>query len=172
MFVCIEGSCEEYLTPLYANATYSKGLNVKALEGQNLLFQNLLPGLFRSVFKSYVLNTGMVRVHRTLSGFEVMQSYLDREDGGAGYLKLFDLDFLVLYLVGDPNNREYSAVLCSLLEGRKSRGRNTWVYAGGDVKSEWFRGLYGVGLSDYLSGVGGRGGDFKELKLTDTGGGK
>lgn len=146
----LRGRVREYLTPFYEKATYLKNMNVSgAVSKLDILIQKESVGLFKAVFKSYLLSHGMVKSHKTLSGFEVMNAYLNKEDGGS-YPRLFEVEVLVLYLVGDPNNREYSPVLCSLLESRKSRGKQTWVYCSNDVKSEWFRCLYGVGFSDYL----------------------
>lgn len=138
-----------YLTSTYAEAKYIKEFDPKPLLGKNLLLQTTKQGLYKSVFKSFLLNTGMRFSHDTVSGYDVMQAYLTNSESNE-FTRLSTLDTLMLYLVADPMNRSYSNVLTSLIQKRTFNQKATWVYTPYKIKEGIFTNLYGVELAEYL----------------------
>ena len=103
-----------YLTPTYASASYIKTFKADALRGENILLEGQPQSVFKTIAKSFLLNTGMSYHHETVTAHDVMQAYLTNTDTKELF-RLTDVDLLILFLVHDPANRSYGQVLSSLL---------------------------------------------------------
>lgn len=139
-----------YLTPTYAEAKYMKEFDPKPLAGKNILLQSNPQALYKSIFKSFLLNTGMKYSHATVSGYDVMQAYLTNTDGSE-FTRQSELDVLLLYLVADPMNRSYSNVITSLIQKRTFNQKATWVYTPSKISDAIFTNLYGQELSEFIN---------------------
>jgi hypothetical protein len=66
------------------------------------------------------------------------------------YGQLRHVDLCILYLVTDPPNRHYGAVLTALLQERHRYHRPTWIYTPNPIASPAFQGLYGAAFAAVL----------------------
>lgn len=139
-----------YITPTYADAKYIKAFDPGPMLGKKILIHNESQALYKSIFKSFLLNTGMKYTHATASGYEVMQAYLTNTESQE-YTRLSNLDLLALYLVADPFNRAYSNVLISLIQKRDFSKKATWLYTPYKITDPIFTNLYGQELSTFVS---------------------
>lgn len=139
-----------YLGDIYASASFIKTLDVTPLVGKNLLLQDKTQTQFKSIVKSFLLNTAMRNSHSTASGYDVVQAYLTNSDSNE-FTRLKSVDLLVLYLNADPNNKAYGNILTSLINDRMFKNRHTWIYTPAPVKSAQFRFTYGEDFANFVS---------------------
>lgn len=131
----------QYLTPTYADAKYMRNFVPTAVRGNNILIAGASQAAYKSLIKSYLLNTGMTLKHRTVTAYEVMQAYLTNSERG-DFSALASVDLLILYLAHDPHNRSYANVLGSLIERRDFERKDTWIYTPHKITDSAFTHLY------------------------------
>ena len=68
----------EYLTQVYKDAKYIKNLGVS---DKNMVFEDYYASKFKSIAKTFLINSAMNCSHKTLSGYQIFQIYLDKVDG-------------------------------------------------------------------------------------------
>ena len=130
-----------YLTPEYASALYTKTMNVARLEGKDLF---MFPsGNYKTLVKSFLLNTGMRYTHSTVSAYDIMQAYLGQAGEGV-WQRLQNVDLLVLIMQLDPPNRAYTEVVGSMIQSRNRIGKRTWAVARDSYDSTSFKQAYGM----------------------------
>lgn len=136
-----------YLTPMYASAQYTKTFDASRIVGKNLY---LPPDTnLKSFVKSFLLNTGMVFTHKTVSAYDVLQAYLTNVTDSEFY-GLREVDILILYLVQDPSNKSYGQIISSLIQSRTMMQKATWVHSKLPKDSVAFSNMYGLELVEAL----------------------
>lgn len=138
-----------YLTDIYANAKYIKGLNAQVLEGKNLFIDRDPQRTFKAAVKSFLLNTALKYDHTTVSAHDVLYYYLG-DQGSFNFKRIQTIDFLVIYLVADPANKIYGDLLVSVLEKRSFIDLPTWIFTDKGVDSKFFQDKYSIKLSNYI----------------------
>jgi len=147
-----------YLTPLYAGAQYLKHLDPRSLRGSDILIQRYPMSSFKSLAKSFLLNTGMQLSHRSLSGYEIIQAYLDFSGESEKFSDFVRPDLLILLLGFDPPNKLYGKVLTALLKQRELQDRKTWIYTTAPLSAVAFRDTYTAAFVDLVAK------QFREIK--------
>jgi hypothetical protein len=121
---------------------------------------------FQKIIKSFLLGTVMKYRHCTVTASALIAAYYASPgeepvstDGRASesYGQLRHVGLCVLYLVTDPPNRHYGAVLTALLLERNRYHCPTWIYTPNPIASATFQGLYGAAFAAVL--------DTPELQL-------
>lgn len=144
----LKAKAREYLTPTYMDAKYDRGVDPSKLEGRNILMDTVTQPYFKSLVKSFLLNTGMKYKHLTVTGYDCLQAYLTNTE-----THIFDwyakIDFLILYLAFDPRCSSYGVIITSLLEKRAMNKIPTWIFANYSISSNVFLERYGDNLSMY-----------------------
>ena len=144
----LKAKAQTYLTPTYVNAKYLRDLNVTPFLGKNILLDTVPQEQFKSLFKSFILNTGMKFKHMTVTGYDCLQAYLTNTEA-----HIFDqyvhIDLLVLYLAYDPRCNSYGTIFTTLLEKRSLVKRPTWIYSNTSINSNIFLEKYGDKLVNY-----------------------
>ncbi len=153
MPLLIQAEAIEYLTPLYVKAEWNHDFQTAPFIDRNVLFQNYSEAAFQKIVKSYLLGTIMKYRHFTVTASALIAAYyaspgdepVSTAEGRASvtYGQLRHVDLCILYLVTDPPNRHYGAVLTSLLQERNRYHRPTWIYTPNPIASATFQGLYG-----------------------------
>jgi len=139
-----------YLTDIYANAKYIKGLNANLLKGKNLFIDQDAQRTFKAAIKSFLLNTGMKYRHMTVSAHDILTFYLGKMEGPE-YRTMESIDILILYLVADPRSKSYGDIIISILEKRNLRNLPTWVFTNKLISSQQFKDAYSIKLSNFLT---------------------
>lgn len=116
---------------------------------KDILISSCPQSLYKSIFKSFLLNTGMRYRHLTLSGYDIMQAYLTNTDQ-QDFTRASEVDILLLYLTADPFNRAYSNVITSLIQKRRFNSFSTWIYTPHRIKEGAFTALYGSELAEFI----------------------
>ena len=150
----------QYLTDVYAGASYVKQFNPAQMQQHKLLrFEAAPQTTFKTCVKSFLLNTGMKYSHATVSAQDVLHAYLKSSEL-PDWRKLSSVDLLILYLVTDPKNGSYGRIMESLVESRNRHGLATWVYSKHPVSSPAFSESYQREFATYVSE------HFRPFKLT------
>lgn len=139
-----------YLTPVYADATWTKTFDAAMAEKHLRLRFEGAQTVFKGAVKSFLLNSGMKYSHRTVTAHDVLQAYLTDSETRDFY-KLKTTDFLVLYLVSDPPNKSYGKIMTSLIESRLLTKKITWVYSIHPTNLNAFGEAYQSDFGKYLS---------------------
>jgi hypothetical protein len=156
----------DYLTPLYAAAEWNPDFQTAPFIDRNVLCQYYGEAAFQKIIKSFLLGTVMKYRHCTVTASALIAAYYASPgeepvstDGRASesYGQLRHVDLCVLYLVTDPPNRHYGAVLTALLLERNRYHCPTWIYTPNPIASATFQGLYGAAFAAVL--------DTPELQL-------
>jgi len=151
----------EYLTPLYVKAEWNRDFETAPFIDRNVLFQGYGEAAFQKIVKSFLLGTVMKYLHCTVTASALIAAYYARPgadepvstaEGRASesYGQLRFVDLCVLYLVTDPPNRHYGAVLTALLQERNRYHRPTWIYTPNPIASATFQSLYGSAFAAVL----------------------
>lgn len=144
----LKARAREYLTSTYMDAKYDRGVDPSVLEHRNILMDTVSQPYFKSLVKSFLLNTGMKYRHITVTAYDCLQAYLTNSE-----THLFDsygkIDFLVLYLAFDPRCSSYGVITTSLLEKRAMNKLPTWIFSNYSISSGVFLEKYGDNLSSY-----------------------
>jgi hypothetical protein len=142
----------EYLTAVYAAATWDHSLDASALAGRNLLLEACHESVFKGFVKSYLLNYALAQrcSHLTVTPRGVMDAFFnperrDRED------QLYRVNYLFLLCGTEPRNSHYGPTLMSLLNERHRWKRPTWVCTRGKLNSSAFTGTYGADFAAFLT---------------------
>lgn len=150
----------QYLTDVYAGATFAKTLNPAPLLANKLLrFEAVAQPSFKTLVKSFLLNTGMKHSHATVSAREVLDAYLTNP-GEPTWRNLCRVDLLILYLVTDPKNGSYGKIMESLIEDRTRHGKSTWIYSKFPVTQPNFAESYQREFATYITE------NFRPFKLS------
>jgi hypothetical protein len=156
----IRAEAIEYLTPLYAAAEWNPDFQTTPFIDQNVLCQNYSKAAFQKIVKSFLLGTLLKYRHCTVTAAALIAAYYASPDeepdstsngrASESYGQLRHVDLCILYLVTDPPNRHYGAVLTSLLQERHRYHRPTWIYTPNPIASATFHGLYGAAFAAVL----------------------
>jgi hypothetical protein len=156
----IRAEAIEYLTPLYATAEWNPDFQTAPFIDRNVLCQYYSEAAFQKIVKSFLLGTFTKYRHYTVTASALIAAFyaspgdepVSPSDGRASvaYGQLRDVDLCILYLVTDPPNRHYGAVLTSLLQERNRYHRPTWIYTPNPIASATFQGLYGAAFAAVL----------------------
>ena len=158
----IQAEVIAYLTPLYVKAEWNHDFQTAPFIDRNVLFQNYSEAAFQKIVKSVLLGTVMKYSHFTVTASALIAAYYARPgadepvstaaEGRASesYGQLRDVDLCILYLVTDPPNRHYGAVLTALLQERNRYHRPTWIYTPNPIASATFQRLYGAAFAAVL----------------------
>ena len=136
----------KYLTPVYAEENYITKLNADLLKGNFILNSSQNP---KSLIKSFLLNSGMIYTHQTVSAYDIIQAYLTNSEEKL-YNHYRDVGMLVVFLIRDPKNVAYGQVISSLLQSRILSKKITWIVTQNPIHSEDFKRMYGSDLSEFL----------------------
>jgi hypothetical protein len=139
-----------YLTPAYAGERWIKSMKVESIEGgMQLLIQDTTDPVFKTLVKSFLLNTGMRYDHETATGYDVIQGWI--RNGETGMLSRYQtVPLLLLRLAGDYRNAAYSETLVPLLQERLQMGLRTWVFVPFGVKRDQFAQNYQAEVQRYI----------------------
>jgi hypothetical protein len=153
----------KFLGPIYRDAEISKKIQKPGDLLRNLYFVEVDPVSFRSLVKTVLLDAYCKNLkkgfsHKTLSGYEVFQTYLGQVEGMT-LMDLYKSDLFILKLAADPHNNFYGEVFQNLIESRMERGTATWVNSRYKIDSEVFRNAYSFDFSCFLQE------SFKPLKV-------
>jgi hypothetical protein len=156
----IRAEAIEYLTPLYAAAEWNPDFQTAPFIDRNVLCQYYSEAAFQKIVKSFLLGTVMKYRHCTVTASALIAVFyanpgdepVSAAEGRAtvAYGQLRDVDLCILYLVTDPPNRHYGAVLTSLLQERNRYHRPTWIYTPNPIASATFQTLYGAAFAAVL----------------------
>jgi hypothetical protein len=155
----IRAEAIDYLTPLYAQAEWNPDFQTAPFINQNVLCQNYSEAAFQKIVKSFLLGTFMKYRHCTVTASALIAAYYASPgdepvstEGRASvaYGQLRHVDLSILYLVSDPPNRNYGAILTGLLQERNRYHRPTWIYTPNPIASPTFQGLYGAAFAAVL----------------------
>ena len=144
----LKARAKEYLTPTYLNAKYMRDLEVAPLVDNNILLDTVSQDYFKSLAKSFLLNTGMKYRHLTVTGYDCLQAYLTNSESGI-FEHYSTIDLLFLYLAFDPKCNSYGLIFTSLLEKRNLNRKPTWIFSNTSINSNAFLERYGDKLSEY-----------------------
>lgn len=137
----------EYLTPVYEQALYSRDLDVRPLKDKSLLIVNNMKA--KTLVKSFLLNTGMIYSHKSVSAYDILQAYLTNSES-RDWTALLNVDLLFIYLIQDPKNGHYGQIIGSLLHAREQQGKKSWVIARNDLNTTDSIRMYGNEIQDTL----------------------
>ena len=144
----LKARAQNYLTPTYVNSKYMRDFNVTPLVDQNILLDTVSQEYYKSLVKSFLLNTGMKYKHLTVTGYDLLQAYLNNSETGLfEYYSKIDLVFI--YLAFDPKCNSYGIIITSLLEKRSLYKKPTWIFSNMSINSNAFLERYGDKLSEY-----------------------
>src|ERR1700730_7030477 len=111
----------DYLTPLYSQAEWNPDFQTALFIDRNVLCQYYREVAFQKIVKSFLLGTFTKYRHCTVTASALIAAFyantgdepVSPSDGRASvaYGQLRDVDLCILYLVTDPPNRHYGAVL-------------------------------------------------------------
>jgi hypothetical protein len=156
----IRAEAIEYLTPLYVKAEWNPDFRTAPFIDRNVLCQYYCEAAFQKIVKSFLLGTFLKYRHCTVTAAALIAAYyanpdeepVSTSDGRASvaYGQLRHVDLCILYLVTDPPNRSYGAVLTALLLERNRYHRPTWIYTPNPIASAAFQGLYGAAFAAVL----------------------
>jgi hypothetical protein len=153
----------QYLTPLYAAATWDPSLDASAWAGLNLLLEACRESAFKGFVKSFLLNYALAQrcSHLTVTPRGVMDAFCnperrDRED------QLYRVDYLFLLCGTEPRNSHYAPTLISLLNERQRWQRQSWVCTREKLNSSTFTGTYGADFAAFLTSTEAR---FQRVRL-------
>jgi hypothetical protein len=150
----------------YAQAEWNPDFPTAPFIDQNVLCQNYSEAAFQKIVKSFLLGTVMKYRHCTVTASALIAAYYANPDeepvnsegrASESYGQLRHVDLCILYLVTDPPNRHYGAVLTGHLQERNRYHRPTWIYTPNPIASATFQGLYGAAFAAVL--------DSPELQL-------
>ena len=153
----------EYLTPVYAAATWDHSLDASSWAGLNLLLEACRESAFKGFVKSFLLNYALAKrlSHLTVTPRGVMDAFFnperrDRED------QLYRVDNLVLLCGREHRNSHYAPTLISLLNERHRWQRTTWVCTQDKLNSSAFTGTYRAEFAAFLTSAEDR---FQRVRL-------
>jgi hypothetical protein len=140
-----------YLTPQYASAKWNKAIPVEPFRHKNLLFRNYKEDEFQGIVKSFLLNTGMVFTHLSLTARDVVDASIDKEGHFPDVWKdMRTVDIFILLLDTDPHNSQYALYLMSLCKERQRQKKVTWVWSRWSLQSATFHETYGSAFANFL----------------------
>ncbi len=135
-----------YLTPVYANSKYMSKFNPVHIEGKNVWAVSKSSETFKSMIKSYLLNTGMRLKHQTTTPFEIINCFL----GSGNDMERWRTDVLVILMGSDPPNKMYGTLLQNLIESRIRLGVQTLIHTKIPITSPGFVDTYSKSLSEFI----------------------
>jgi hypothetical protein len=142
----------QYLTPVYAAATWDPSLDASSWAGQNLLLEACRESAFKGFVKSLLLNYALAKQfsHLTVTPRGVMDAFFNPE-GRAREDRLYRVDYLFLLCGTEPRNSHYAPTLISLLNERQRWQRPTWVCTREKLNLSAFTGIYGAEFAAFLT---------------------
>jgi hypothetical protein len=156
----IRAEAIDYLTPLYATAEWNADFPTAPFIDRNVLCQYYSEAAFQKIVKSFLFGTFMKYHHCTVTAAALIAAYYASPDeepvssegrASESYGQLRHVDLCILYLVTDPPNRSYGAILTALLLERNRYHRPTWIYTPNPIASPAFQGLYGAAFAAILN---------------------
>lgn len=136
------------LTPTYASAKFVRTLQTEKWEHRNVLVEDCTLETFKTIFKTFFLNTGIKYRHETYSSFDIFQSYVGNSEIKMEHLR--DVELLNICCISDAKYSNFGDVLTTLIKSRTLKGRYTWLYSPVPVKSQDFMDIYGTELTSYI----------------------
>lgn len=156
----------DYLTPRYAHAPLIAELKTENIWGK--YFVNLtssvdfksVPGVppvkispqeFKSIIKSYLINTGMKIKHNTVDAGDIIKShFMAEKDKLSFYADIVEPDLLIIEFFTDSPNKLNFSIFHGLIKKRISERKYTWLYTHSIPGTKQFIASYSQEFSDYL----------------------